>query len=400
MREIVRLAARGDGVTVSGEHVAGGVPGDQVDPDGSIIRGEHHVEPPCRHFERCGGCQLQHADETVLHSFVRERVAGAARGQGLAVGHWLDAHLSPPHSRRRATMHGLREKRRAVLGYRQGRSHQIVDLAECPVIERGLMALVAPLRNLIGRHGGKNSIDVGLTMSDQGVDVGLSNLELDGLAATEDALEFARSHDLARLTVDQGYGADVLWEPEPTTMTLSGLPVALPPGAFLQATADAEAVMAADAREWVAGSSNIVDLFAGLGTFAFALASAGEAGRRIAAVEAERSAHLACKTAAARTGGTVAALHRDLFRNPLQPSELQRFDAALLDPPRAGARAQIEQIAASELSRVVYVSCNPSSWARDAEKLIEGGFVLEKVRPVGQFRWSTHVELISLFVRT
>ena len=117
------------------------------------------------------------------------------------------------------------------------------------------------------------------------------------------------------------------------------------------------------------------------------------------AVEAERAAHLACKAAGAMSGGRVLALHRDLFRSPLQPEELNRFDAILIDPPRAGARAQVAEIAASTVSRVVYVSCNPSSWARDAATLVEAGFRLTKLRPVGQFRWSTHVELVSLFER-
>ena len=153
--------------------------------------------------------------------------------------------------------------------------------------------------------------------------------------------------------------------------------------------------MAADAGAWLEGSRMVADLFAGLGTFAFALRE----GRKVLAVEADQAAHLACKAAGARAGGGALALHRDLFRNPLQPAELNRFDAVLLDPPRAGARAQIAEIAASTLSRVVYVSCNPSSWARDAAVLAETGFRLTRLRPVGQFRWSTHVELVSLFER-
>lgn len=153
--------------------------------------------------------------------------------------------------------------------------------------------------------------------------------------------------------------------------------------------------MAADAGAWLEGARMVADLFAGLGTFAFALRE----GRKVLAVEADQAAHLACKAAGARAGGQVLALHRDLFRNPLQPAELNRFDAVLLDPPRAGARAQIAEIAASTLGRVVYVSCNPSSWARDAAVLAGAGFRLTKLRPVGQFRWSTHVELVSLFER-
>lgn len=392
---IIRLAAKGDGVTVSGRHIAGGVPGDRVDDSGAITPGPHHISPACRHFGVCGGCLLQHADDAALTEFVEGRVVNAARGQGLEPAALLPVHLSPPATRRRAGLHGLRTGKGAVLGYREGGSHRAVDLAECPVLHPALAALIAPLRRFVAAHGPKAMVGIDLTVADQGVEAGLTHFPLEGLGPTEAALDFARDQGLARLTIDQGYGPETLWEPEPATVTLSGVPVSLPPGAFLQATADAERVMAADAAEWLAGAGVVADLFAGLGTFAFALRQ----GRKVLAVEAERAAHLACKAAGAMSGGRVLALHRDLFRSPLQPEELNRFDAILLDPPRAGARAQVAEIAASTVSRLVYVSCNPSSWARDAAVLAEAGFRLEKLRPVGQFRWSTHVELVSYFVR-
>lgn len=392
---VIRLAAKGDGVTASGRHVAGAVPGDLVDEAGAITPGPHHQTPPCRHFATCGGCQLQHAGDAALATFVTERVVNAARGQGLEPGELLPVHLSPPHTRRRAGLHGLRTARGAVLGYREGGSHRVVDLAECPVLHPQLAALIGPLRKFVAAHGPKAMVGIDLMLADQGVEASLSHFPLEGLGPTEAALDFAREQGLARLSFDQGYGPETMWEPEPVTVTLAGVPVSLPPGAFLQATHDAESQMAADAAAWLEGAGKVADLFAGLGTFAFAL----KEGRKVLAVEAEHAAHLACKNAGARTGGSVLALHRDLFRAPLQPAELNRFDAVLLDPPRAGARAQIAEIAASTLTRVVYVSCNPSSWARDAAVLAEAGFRLTKLRPVGQFRWSTHVELVSLFER-
>lgn len=396
---IIRLAAKGDGVTESGRHASGAVPGDTIDAAGVVTPGPHNQTPPCRHFASCGGCQLQHADDTVLADFVRDRVVNAARGQGLEPAELLPVHLSPPHSRRRAGLHGLRTARGAVLGYREGGSHRVVDLAECPVLHPQLAALIAPLRKFVAAHGPKGMVGIDLTLADQGVEASLSHFPIEGLAATEAALDFARDQGLARLSFDQGYGPETMWEPEPVTVTLAGVPVGLPPGAFLQATQDAEARMAADAAEWLGEARIVADLFAGLGTFAFALRAEGQGDRKVLAVEAEQAAHLACKAAGARTGGQVLALHRDLFRSPLQPAELNRFDGVLLDPPRAGARAQVAEIVSSTLPRVVYVSCNPSSWARDAAVLVEAGFRLVKLRPVGQFRWSTHVELVSLFER-
>ena len=392
---IIRIAAKGDGVTASGRHVAYGVPGDMLRADGSLEPGPHHVSPPCPHFDTCGGCQLQHADEEALRQFVTERVTFQAEKQGIAIGELLPTHLSPPRTRRRATLHALRTAQGAALGFREGASHKIVDLKECHILRPELAALLPALRKFIAQHGSKRPVDIELTLADQGVDCSLKHLSLEGLEATEAALALAQSTGLARLTLDQGYGPETLWEPETVTITLSGRAVGMPPGSFLQATQDGEDMLVGDARDWIGDASSVADLFSGLGTFAFALAEPA----KVLAAEASRDAHLACKAAAARAGLPVAAMHRDLFRNPLQPDELNRFEAVLLDPPRAGAKEQVAQIAASGVNRVVYVSCNPVSWSRDCAGLIEAGFKLEKLRPVGQFRWSTHVELASYFTR-
>jgi len=391
---IVRVAAKGDGVTADGRFAPHAAPGDRLRADGTLEPGPHHQTPPCRHFGPCGGCQLQHLDEHALASFVTDRVVNAAEGQGLSAGECMPAHLSPPRSRRRATLHAQLGGKRPLIGFREERSHRIVDLAECHVLAPELWALVEPLRLLL-RLWRRGHADIALTIADQGVDVAIKGLELDGLAQTEGVLDFARERGLARLSLDQGYGAEPLWEPEPVTVTLGGVPVPLPVDAFLQATHDGEQALVADAVRWLDGAGRIADLFAGLGTFAFALAP----GRAVMAVEAARDAHLACRTAAGRARLPVESVHRDLFRNPLQPGELAQFDAVVLDPPRAGAKEQVGRIADSTVRRVVYVSCNPASWAKDARVLVDAGFRLEKLHPVGQFRWSTHVELASLFVR-
>ena len=398
---VLRIAAKGDGITASGRFAAGAAPGDILLADGRLEHGPHHAVPPCRHFGACGGCQLQQLDEPSLAAFVAERVANAASGQGLEPARIAPPHLSPPHSRRRAALRAEGKGGKVLLGYRESGSHRIVDLAECPVLVVELVAMIAPLRKLLARHGqshakGRIAVDIELAMTDQGVDLGLKGLTVEGLAATEAMLDFASGQGLARLVLDQGYGPEALWEPEPVTVTLGGVSVAFPPGAFLQATRDGEAALVAAACAWLGGAGAIADLFSGLGTFAFALAGPGS---KVLAVEAARDAHLACKTAAGRTALPVHALHRDLFRNPLQADELDRFAAVLLDPPRAGAREQVAHLATSKVPRVVYISCNPSSWARDAATLVAGGYRLEELRPVGQFRWSSHVELASLFVR-
>lgn len=394
--EIVRVAAKGDGVTASGRHVAFAAPGDQVASEGTLEWGPHHAPPPCRHFGTCGGCQLQHLDEETLARFVTERVVNAAAGQDLAPERIGAPHLSPPKSRRRATLHAQRVGGRIAVGFREAGSHRIIDMHECHVLAPELFAQVAPLRRMLGSQPGRLACDIDLALAEQGVDIGIKGLKVEGLAATEAMLGFAREQGLARLTIDQGYGPEATWEPEPVTVRLGKVGVPLLPGSFLQATPDGEAALVAASCEWLAGAATVADLFSGLGTFAFALAGPGT---KVLAAEASRDTHLACKAAAGRAQAPVLALHRDLFRNPLQPDELNRFAAVLLDPPRAGAREQVGHIAQSTVERVVYISCNPSSWARDAATLVAGGYRLAELRPVGQFRWSTHVELASLFLR-
>ena len=392
---IIRVAAKGDGVTASGRHVALAAPGDVVRDDGSLEFGPHHAAPPCRHFPECGGCQLQHLDEAALARFVGDRVTYAAEAQGLAPEVVGPVHLSPPRTRRRATLRAVNGGGRPLIGFHAEKSHRVIDMRECHVLAPELFALVEPLRRMLAGRRGKYALSIELALADQGVDCAISGLELDGLQQTEAMLDFCREQGLARLVLDQGYGPEGFWEPEPVTVTLSGVAVPYPSGAFLQATRDGEDTLAGAAREWLQGSVRIADLFSGLGTFAFALAD----GASVLAAEAARDAHLACRLAAGRTGKPVEAVHRDLFRNPLRAEELRGFDAVLLDPPRAGAREQVAQIAQSGVERVVYISCNPSSWARDAVMLKDAGYRLAELRPVGQFRWSTHVELASLFVR-
>lgn len=392
---ITHLAARGDGVSASCAYVTGAVPGDVLLPDGTVQTGPHHVDPACVHFRSCGGCQLQHCDDEVLADFVTGRIVHAARAKGIVPGRVSPAHLSPAGSRRRATLRAINGGGQPLIGFREEASHKLVGLKQCPVLDARLFAVLEPLRAMLARRAGKYAVDIELTLADQGVDLGLKGLTVEGLQQTEALLDMARTQALARLTLDQGYGPETLWEPEPVTISLSGIPVSLPVGSFLQATADGEEALTTTVREWLAGSQAVADLFSGLGTFAFALAG----GAKVLAVEAARDAHLACQSAARSRGLPVHALHRDLFRNPLQPDELNRFSAILLDPPRAGAKEQVAQLAASAVQTVVYISCNPATWSRDAEVLTQSGYRLEEVRPVGQFRWSTHVELASLFRR-
>jgi 23S rRNA (uracil1939-C5)-methyltransferase len=385
---IVRIAARGDGVTSSGRHVAFGVPGDALLDDGALAPGPHHQEPPCRHFPECGGCQLQHVDDEAYRGYLLSRVEGALAQQGLAAEIRLP-HLSPPCSRRRATLRALKVGRGAVIGFNAEKSHQIVDMRECHILRPELFALVAPLRELLAKLlPAKRTAEVQLALVDQGADVLLKGVEGEGLAAVEALTSFAMEQKLARLSIDRGLGAEAVYEPQQATVTLSGTAVAFPTAGFLQATEDGEAALVEAVREACQRAKRIADLFSGLGTFALAT-------RASYAAEASRDAAAALK----RSAPPMTVEHRDLYRRPLEPAEFKLFEAVILDPPRAGAAEQVANLAGSSVAAIAYVSCNPATFARDAKTLSDGGYRLEWVKPVGQFRWSTHVELAARFSR-
>jgi 23S rRNA (uracil1939-C5)-methyltransferase len=267
-------------------------------------------------------------------------------------------------------------------------------MRECHILRPELFALVHPLRKLMGELlGPRGSGGVRMTLADQGPDVLLEKVSVDSLEATEALAQFAQTHGIARLSVDDGYGAQTRWEPEPVTITLGGVPVPLPSWGLSPGDCGRRASAGRAVRDSVGPARIAADLFAGLGTFALALEG------RVLAVEGERDAALALKSAANRAQRQLFVDHRDLFRRPLVETELNRFEAIVLDPPRAGAKEQIALLSRSAAPRIAYVSCNPNTFARDTKTLLEGGYRLEWVIPVGQFRWSTHVELAAAFTR-
>ena len=386
---IIRIAARGDGVSKAGKHVAFAVPGDLLLDDGTIQPGPGHQLPPCRHFPLCGGCQLQHLTDAAYADYCASRIIGALAQHGLE-SEVRPTYLSPPRSRRRATLRALRAGGMVQLGFNESGTNRIVDLKECQILDPRLFAMLGPLRKLLATIlPTKRSGEVQLTLADQGVDLGLKGVSIEGYEGAMTLNDFAEVNGLARLSIDDGIGPETRYEPGPVTVTLGGTAVALPSGAFLQATADGEAALAASVREAIGDAQRPIDLFAGLGTFALSV------GGKVTAAEAARDVALALMTSAR----ALVVQHRDLYRRPLDSAELAVFDAIILDPPRSGALDQVKQIAASSVSRVAYVSCNPATFARDAEVLVGGGYTLDWVRPVGQFRWSTHVELASKFSR-
>lgn len=408
------LGARGDGVAQwRGETVflPFAVPGDRVlvelgerrgpGRDGRVVEliegGPQRAEPVCRHFGRCGGCALQHVAPKDYRAVKLGALDAALRRVGIASGVVAPLVTVPPQ-RRRARL-GLMRPRDpnapAVVGFRERFRHALVDVTECAVLEPALFALIEPLRraaSALPPPGG--AAEVVLTRCDSGVDLLLEAGERPDLAALERLAALAETHDLVRIVWRRGGEDTPIVERRRAQMVFSGVAVPLPPGAFLQASAAAEALLVAEVATGIGGHRPALDLYAGLGTFSFALARGGA----VHAVEGDAAAVAAFARAAARMP-QVTAERRDLDREPLSPAELAPYAAVIFDPPRAGARRQAEALAASTVETVIAVSCNPATFARDAALLVGGGYRLEKVTPIDQFVWTPHLELVSVFRR-
>jgi 23S rRNA (uracil1939-C5)-methyltransferase len=398
-QNIVRLAGRGDGVTGDGRFVIGATIGDSVTFDGdvaTIVPGPRHVVPPCRHVPDCGGCQLQHVNAADYDAFVVDRIVRPLASIGIAASTVHPVAVSPPHSRRRASLHAVRRQGKLTLGFNAEASHRIVDIEQCEILLPELQALLGPLRLLLKTTMGEGQgAGITLTASDSGTDVLLANVAAESLAQIERLTAFATAYDLARLSVEGAHGVETVAMPRAPQLVMGGVPVMLPPAPFLQATREGEAALVAAVLAAVGPARRVADLFCGLGTFALPLSAQAQ----VLAADAAGPAVAALGTAARQFGRRVTVAHRDLFRRPYAAAELAGIDAIVFDPPRAGAQAQAAMIAQSKAPVVVGVSCNPNTFVRDAEILVKGGYRLETLWPVAQFRWSTHVELVARFVR-
>lgn len=363
-----------------------------------IVTPSHErVSPPCRHFTRCGGCSLQHMASAAYQTWKREQVEMALRARG------LDVEVAPllpaaPRSRRRATFAVTRTKKGVTVGYYERGSHEIVSISECPLVIPEIERFVPRLGELVLPGLSRRTRASALVTSTlNGLDVALTGGKpLDGPLRAELG-QRAQAADVARLSWD----GEIIAERRLPEIGLSGLRVALPIGGFLQPTGEGEEALVRLVREGVGRARRVVDLFAGCGTFSAALAGSAS----VHAVEGEKKALAALERAVHRQGPDLGLKPltvetRDLARRPLLADELKKFEAVVIDPPRAGALAQAEEIARSDVPLVVSVSCNPATFARDTRALADGGYRLESVTPVDQFLWSAHVELVGIFRRS
>jgi 23S rRNA (uracil1939-C5)-methyltransferase len=405
---IEKVGFQGDGLTREGLIVPMTLPGERV----TVRPGNDRVElvevlepstdrvtPPCRHFTACGGCAMQHWDMTAYGAWKREVVEAQLRRAGLET-EVAPILTTPPASRRRVGLHVRKVGKSVEIGYKVRRSWSLVPIVECPIAEPAIVRALPYFRQLAAPlfDHPKSAPVLHITSSLTGLDIDISGVERtrSGGLSADARMQIAMTAgeaDFARVTM----GGEILYEARKPRVAFGKAVVNLPPGSFLQASEASEADMVRLVKAGVEGASKVADLFCGAGTFTFPLAENAV----VHAADGAGEAITALKSAIASAPGlkTIDAEVRDLYRRPLLAEEMKGLDAVVFDPPRAGAEAQSNEIGRSKITRVVAVSCNPQTFVRDAKILVVNGFSLDRVTPIDQFLWSSHVELVAVFSR-
>lgn len=405
---IVDMGGEGDGLsdgpvfvpfTLAGERVLARGGGERRELVEVLAASAERIEPVCSHFGTCGGCALQHWNHAPYLAWKVERLV-----RTLARQH-IETEILPPFAaqagtRRRVALHARAATREAAkAGYKGRKSWDLVDIDACPIADPAIQAAIPALKRLAAplfEHP-KSAPTLHVTLTAAGLDIDVSGVERRSGGLSADArvqlAERAAEADFARVTLD----GEVAYQARTPQVRLGPAIVTLPPGAFLQATPGAEVAMAGFIAEAAQGAARIADLYCGVGTFTFRLAEIAPVHAADFAAPAIRALTSALASAPGLKGLTAEA--RDLVRRPVLAEELRKTDLAVFDPPRAGAAEQTAELARSSLARVIGVSCNPATFARDARILIDAGFSLERVLPVDQFLWSPHIELVGVFSR-
>lgn len=400
---IERLGHHGDGIapgpifaplTLPGEEIEGDVESGRMASPRILTPSPNRVKAPCVHFKSCGGCSLQHASDEFVADWKVGVVKFALEAQGISAP-FESIQTSPAQSRRRATFSAIRTKKGAIIGFHGRASGAVIAVPECQLVHPDMMATMPAIEAIVAIAGSrKGEIKATVTRAEGGCELAISGGKpLDG-ALRITLASLVEQFKLARLSWD----GEVLAERRAPVQQFGAASVNPPPGTFLQATPEGEAaLLAAVTRALGEKPGRIVDLFAGCGTFALPLAVKSEV--HAVETEAEMLAALDRGWRFAKGLKKVTTETRDLFRRPLLVDELNKFDGAVIDPPRAGGEAQISELAKSDIKRIAAVSCNPVTFARDASKLIAAGYSLDWVQVVDQFRWSPHVEVAAQFTK-
>lgn len=403
--EIDELGAKGDGVATDGTFVPFTLPGDLIEiddaldnyqnlPPSLVVRASSfRVEPICKHFGVCGGCSLQHLEQDQYLKWKRQLVVDAFSNVG------IETEIDPCSpisigSRRRATFSAITTAAGTIFGFLGRQSHEIIDIAECPILNTDISSRFEFLRELARLSvPASEQVKLSVLACENGLDIALEATTILSERRRKAIIDWATAGNQARVS----YAGEIIIQTIVPQLTIGAATLTPPPGGFVQAVGKAELQMADLVVGHLKKSKRVIDLFSGVGTFALHLLPKSI----VHAVEYEKAALTSLENSQKSMTGTktLTIEPRDLDRRPLQASELEAYNGAIFDPPRAGAEVQVRELAKSRITKIAAVSCNPTTLARDAKILIEAGYKLIKVTPIDQFLFSTHVEVVALFER-
>lgn len=405
---VIDIGSNGDGIARLADGrtvfvpfaVTGDVVTAKLEQDGDILRGRivsvekaglNRAVPPCRHFTICGGCALQHMDGEIYNTFKADHVLSALKKQDITLPHDIETIFIPDHTRRRANFAALVTRGKTIIGFHERKSAQLRDVPDCLLITEEVRAVMEGFRPFVADIAGPGKkIDVLIQCIEGAREIALTGKIAPGWEAQQALADALRTLGLARISLrSRDYESyEILLEEKAFYKRFDSLVVNLAPGAFLQPSEEGERALTNCVIEGAAGASCIADLFCGNGTFTGPLMSGG---RDVIAADFAPDA-----ISALRKAGANAHL-RNLFKDPMTEQELENCDCVVLDPPRAGAAAQVRVLAGMAIPKIIYVSCSPQSFAKDAKVLEDGGYRITKLTLVDQFIWSPHTELAAVF---
>jgi 23S rRNA (uracil1939-C5)-methyltransferase len=362
-----------------------------------IEPGSDRQTPPCQHFMQCGGCSLQHLKPDSYNNFKRDILVQVVRRLG------CDESILRPlvevgqGSRRRAEFKVSVNKGEVSIGFFGAKSHNVIDLAMCPVTSEKITSLLPPLKSLISSLKKPGNIKaINISQSDNGLDIVLNVGSPTAAADKQKLTEFAGKYNILRMAEKTEQEMDVIYGNIAPIINFGTINVELPVGSFLQATHTGQMAITDIILEHTKGYKRVADLYCGCGTYSLPLAQNGHI---VHAYEGGHEMVTAIHNAARKSNfeDKIIAHFRDLYKRPLKQHELKNFDALVINPPRNGAKPQADEIAQSDIKKVIMVSCNPATFERDASSLIHGGYKLTQATPIDQFYWNSHLELVAVF---
>jgi len=361
-----------------------------------LTPGPHRIIPPCGYYDICGGCSLQHFSDPYYRDFKTRVLRNSITHAGYS-NIPSEVTFISPSTRRRVEFKIDHSGAQPALAYHAPKSHTPVTIKNCLILTPELQSLIGPLNHALSQWQFTPTLyALSLTAADSGIDM-LLTVRGELIPPMPDMKPWCETLGINRISIRTREGKpEILAQIKAVEMNLGGYSIPLPPDAFLQATAQGQELLTEAALEACDGNQDVADLFCGIGTYSFAASKLAN----VHAIEGDAGMVRAMQSSVKTNA--IAALHasqRDLFKNPLKPSELSRFNAVIINPPRLGAKAQCEELARSQIKTITMISCNPATFARDAKILKTAGFDLVSASGIDQFVFSQHLEVVAQFRR-